>query len=800
MVRNIFKNAFRRLLRNGYFTTINVTGLVIALTASLLVIFYVVDEISYDRYNLKADRIFRVNTDLKFNSTITSRAIAPPVAASLLTNNFPEIEKAVRFLRERIRFKKDGRPIMENKGAYTDPAVFDIFTLPVIDGNSKTALQQPNAIVITESFARKYFDQVHVAGKTLSSLTDDNNERVYTITAVIKDIPPQSHFNFDYLLSMRSFPLSNNTNFAALYPFSTYVLLKEGSDYKKLQAKFPTLIRQQLDFIDDLEKNGDFIRMNLTPLTDIHLTSDRTDELGINGNTEYVRIFIVVAVFILLIACINFITLSTARYSDRAREVALRKVLGSGRMELIMQLLCESVLITLVATLLAAICAWALLPVFNDLAGKEMVVSWQTARWSLPLLLIIIIVTGIISGSYPAFFLSAFRPIHVLKGKLSTGFKRQSIRNILVVVQFAVSVFLIIATLVIYSQLNYVKSKDIGFNRDQVLMVKNVSVLEEQGKLLKQQIKQLPGVVNATLGSFVPSGTRRWRNFISTNDGVFQTEFWPVDADYIPTMGMHLSKGRNFSNVLATDSSAMIINEAAAKAFSYADNEPLNKKIFFGNHEFTIIGVVKDFNFNSFKENIDPLVMLMPADVKKMQGDNSDALCVRFKAGNVLPALRQIEHTWKNISPLRSFDYSFLDEEFDALYRSEQRMSRLFIVFTGFSLFVACLGLFGLSAFAAEQRTKEIGIRRVLGASVMTIVVMLFKQFIRLIGIAILISSPVAWIIMHRWLQNYAYRVSIQGWVFAVAALAAVLIAVITISYQSLKAATSNPVKSLRAE
>jgi putative ABC transport system permease protein len=800
MLKNIFKTAIRSLARNVHFTIINITGLTIGLAACLLITFYVFDELSYDRHHVKADRIFRVNTDLKFSTTITSRAIAAPVTAALLKTNFPEVENAVRFLRESLRFKKDGRLTTEDKGAYSDPSVFDVFTLPVIGGDPKTALQQPNSIVITESFAKKYFNQVHVTGKTLTGLTDDNTDQPYTITAVIKDMPAQSHFNFDYLLPMNAFPLSNNTNFAALYPFSTYVLLKEGSDYKKLEAKFPALIKQHLDFIAELEKNGDYIKMNLTPLKDIHLTSNRTDELGINGSKQYVRIFIVTAVFMLLIACINFITLSTARYADRAKEVGLRKVLGSGRRELILQFLSESVLITLFASLLAMVVAWALLPLFNTISGKHLVVSRQIVQWLLPSLLAIVVMAGIVSGSYPAFFLSSFQPINVLKGKLSKGFKSNGIRNALVVFQFAVAVFLIIGTLVIYNQLRYIQSKDIGFNREQVLMIKDMNALKKNGPLLKQQVKQLPGVVNATLSSFVPSGERRWRNFIATNNNSFQTEFWPVDADYIPTMGMQLVKGRNFSAQLATDSSSMVINEAAAKAFAYADKNPLNKQVVCGKNVFTIIGVVKDFNFNSFKESIAPVVMLMPADVKKMEGDRADALCVRFKTSNVAGLVQQVEHAWKTISPDKPFNYSFMDEDFDALYRAEQRMGQLFMVFTGFIIFIACLGLFALAAYAAEQRTKEIGIRKVLGAAVTTIVAMLLKQFVKLIGIAVVVASPIAWWLMHQWLQNYAYRVTIQWWVFVVAGVAAVVIALITISFQSVKAATANPIKSLRTE
>ncbi|GAA4332214.1 ABC transporter permease [Mucilaginibacter gynuensis] len=802
MFRNYIKTAFRSLRKNKGFTFINIMGLTLGIASCLLIIFYVVDELSYDKYNTHADRIYRVNADIKFGGSASSNAITPPPLSAALMSNFPEVEKAVRMYHDvGVRVKKSGESIQEDKVVYGDAGLFDVFTLPFVEGNPNTALAEPHTVVITEAMAKKYFNDTHVIGQTLTV----NDTAVYKITGVMQDIPAQSHFNFDFFFSMASRPEYRSTDWFT-YSCGTYILLKNGADAAKLQAKFPALIRKatenqsaEMDMAA-FEKMGNYFRLNLTPLTEIHLQSNRMYELGVNGNMQYIYIFSAIALFILLIACVNFMNLSTARSANRAREVGVRKVLGSPRKYLVAQFLSESLIVTLFATLIAILAAWILLPYFNDISGKTLSINARTLAWLIPSAFVGVLVIGVLAGAYPAFFLSGFQPINVLKGKLSTGFKGGGLRSFLVVFQFSISIFLIIGTLIIYNQLQYIQNKNLGFNRNQVLTIKNTHVLGSQAKILKQEIKQLPGILNATLSGYSPT------NGVRNPDGVFSqpdpapknalfTEIWPVDEDYLPTMGMSMASGRNFSKDLASDSAGIIINEAAAKMLSYL-NDPLNKKLYrpINEHikEYHVIGVVKDFNFASLRNNVSPVVMVFTED--------NGALSIRANAANITGLLSTLRAKWKTLSPDQHFDYSFMDEDFDALYRSEQRMGKLFIVFTSLAIIIACLGLFGLAAYAAEQRNKEISIRKVLGASMGGIVAMLSKDFIKLVLIALVIAAPLAWLCMQQWLQGFAYRTNIQWWVFALSGAGAIAIAFVTISSQSLKAALVNPIKGLRSE
>ncbi len=801
MIKNYIKTAFRSLLKNKGFTAINVLGLALGLATCLLIVFYVVDELSYDRFNIKADRIYRVNTDIKFGGNSSSYAISPPPLAASLSN-FPEVEKAVRLVASGgTRFKKGNENIIETQVVYADPSVFDVFTLPMINGNPKKALTDPNTIVISERAAQKYFNRINVVGDYLFLVSENKN---FKITGVIRNVPRQSHFNFDYFLSMPSLATSRDNNWND-FSFSTYILFKEGTDHKKFESKLNALTRQHFgrDNYARMEKSGNYIKVNLTPIKDIHLQSNRRYELGSNGSKTYVYIFSAIALFILLIACINFMNLSTARSANRAREVGVRKVLGSSRKSLMAQFISESLLVTLAAAIIGAFSAWALLPLFNQISGKELSVTRQTIEWLLPSLIIIIIVIGILAGSYPAFYLSAFKPIDVLKGKLSAGFKGSNFRNFLVVLQFSISIFLITGTLVIYNQLNYIQLKNLGFNRKQVLVIKNVSTLDD-AKILKQEIKKIPGVENASLSGFLPTGSLRAPDAVFTDKipdpkNALFTEIWPVDEDYLNTMGMSIAKGRNFSAQLKTDSSGIVINETAARMLGYY-NDPLNRKLYSPQNrggktivkEYNIIGVLKDFNFSPLRDNITPLVMILAED--------KGALSVRTNAKNLAPFVSKIDNTWTRLSPNQRLEYSFMDEDFDAAYKFEQRTGKIFLSFTVFALIIACLGLFGLAAYAAEQRNREIGIRKILGANVSALVAMLCKDFIKLVLIAIFIATPFAWWTMHQWLQGFAYRQNIQWWVIVSAASGAVIIALVTISFQSIKAAMANPVESLRSE
>ena len=807
MFKNYIKTAFRSLKKNKGFTIINVLGLALGLCVCMLIIFYVIDELGYDAYNKKADRVYRLNNEIKFGGNTNSYAVSPAPLAQTMLNDFPEVEKAVRF-RERGNFKvrKGDQNVQEHNFLYADPQVFDVFTFPMLHGDPKTALNDEKSVVINETTAKKYFNTDDAVGKTLTF----NDTLFYKVTGVIKDIPKQSHINFDFLLSMKGLDeskedawLSNN--------FNTYILLKQGADIEKLKAKLPVLVSKYVGgqiqaaihmSYEQLEKGGNYFRLSIIPLRDIHLKSNRVAELRGNGNIQYVYIFSAIAIFILLIACVNFMNLSTARSSNRAREVGVRKVLGSPRKYLIIQFLSESVMVTFIATVISVIGAWLLLPVFNQMADKELAFTAATFVWLLPALLITVVVIGCLAGSYPAFFLSAFQPIDVLKGKLSSGFKGGFLRSFLVVFQFSISIFLIIGTLVIYHQLKFIQSKDLGYNREQVMLINDIETLGNQSKVFKEELKRLPGVVNTTMTGFVP--TSNWRNSTTffqdaTLDikKALSSQIWDVDEDYVSTMGMKIIAGRAFSKAMKSDSSALIINEAAAKILGF--KEPLNKDLYQSidnsGKKFKvlhIIGVVKDFNFNTLRENITPVLFSL--------NESRGSIAVRINTAKTTALLAQVKEKWHTLSPNQQMDYSFMDEDFENTYRTEQRMGNIFIAFTTMAIVIACLGLFGLAAYAAEQRTKEISIRKVLGASVSIIVGMLSKDFIKLVIIAILIASPIAWLVMQQWLQGFAYRDGIKWWIIAVAGGGAMAIAFITISFQSVKAALVNPVKSLKSE
>jgi len=807
MIKNYIKTAIRSLSKNKGFTAINVLGLALGLASCLLIIFYVFDELNYDRYNTKADRVYRVNEDIRFGGNTNSYAVAPAPLASALKNDFPEVEQVVRFRsRGELQVKKGNQDIQENMVVYADPSIFKVFTLPMIDGDPATALNDTHSIVITEKTAQKYFNRTDVVGQVLTI----NDTALYKITGVIKNIPKQSHFNFDFFISMASTPEGKDDAWFSSN-FNTYVLLRQGTDFNKFQAKIPAFFKQQagpqmqsvlhLTF-DKFEQGGNYFRINFTPLKKIHLYSRREAELGMNGNIEFIYMFSAIALFILLIACVNFMNLSTARSANRAREVGVRKVLGSPRKYLIAQFLTESIIVTLIGAIIAFFAAWALLPLFNQMSGKDLTITAQTMVWIVPLMIGLVLIIGALAGSYPALFLSGFQPIEVLKGKLASGFKGGMLRNFLVVFQFSISIFLIIGTLVIYNQLKYIQSKDLGYNRNQVFTVWNVNVLGNNAKAFKQEVKQLTGVQNVTMTGALPT-SGYWNSSVIFKGPVADqknsvtSETWVVDEDYIATLGMKMQSGRNFSKEMLTDSTAILINETAEKMLGFKN--PINQLVYYPQDNkalvlkpYHIIGVVKDFNFQSLRSNVTPLILFM--------GNDEGGISIRANAANIPTLLNQIKSKWSGFSPNQQFMYTFMDQDFDAIYRTEQRTGIIFVSFSSLAIIIACLGLFGLAAYAAEQRTKEIGIRKVLGASMSTIVQMLSKDFIKLVVIAIIIASPLAWWAMNKWLQDFAYRIHIQWWVVAIAGSGAILIAFVTISFQSIKAALTNPVKSLRSE
>ncbi len=807
MIKNYIKTAFRNLMKNKGFTFINVFGLTLGLATCLLIVFYVFDELSYDRYNSKADRIFRVNNEIKFGGMENSYAVTGAPAAAALKADFPEIEQVAR-LRNRggNQVRKGNQNIQEDMMVYADNSIFDVFTLPMLQGDPTKALAAPHAMVITENMAKKYFGRVNAVGETLTI----NDSIRYKITGIIKNIPAQSHFHFDFFMSMPTLAESRETTWFN-NNFSTYVLLRPGTDPETFRAKLPAFIVRHAgaelqallhkDF-KTFEKDGGYFRYNIIPLTDLHLRSASIDEIEPNGNISYVYIFSATAIFILLIACVNFMNLSTARSANRAKEVGVRKVLGSPRKALIAQFLTESILVTLAGAILAVLAAWGFLGLFNQISGKQLVVTGQILGWLLPAMLIIIVVVGCLAGSYPALFLSGFQPIQVLKGKLAGGFKGSGLRSILVVVQFAISIFLIVGTLVISNQLRYIQNKDLGYKRDHILVVQNTWALGNAAKAFKDEVKQLSDVQGASFSNALPTdpntnSTTYFKDPVIDQKRSILTYDWSVDEDFVPTLGIKMIAGRNFQKDMKTDTAAVVINESFAKMLGYAN--PIDQPIYApGDANFSktvklrIIGVVKDFNFKSLRDNVSPMLFNL--------NQGSSQLSVRINSANIPALLDKIKTKWKDLSPNRQFSYSFLDDNFDALYRAEQRTGAISIAFTTLAIIIACLGLFGLAAYAAEQRTKEIGIRKVLGANMSIIVGMLSKDFIKLVLIAIVIAVPAGWWAMHSWLQSFAYRQEIQWWVPVVAGTAAIAIAFITISFQSIKAALTNPVKSLRSE
>ena len=813
MFKNYFKIAWRNLVKNKTFSFINIIGLASGLACFILIALYVTDELSYDRFNEKADRIYRINSDIVFGGNKLHLAVASDPMGAALKKDYPQVEEFVRFFNSSGSklIKKGNEFIRENNISHADSTLFDVFTLPIIAGDPKTALNDPNTVVISESAAKKYFATTDVVGKSIE--TNDNNSTLYKITAVMKDIPHNSHFNFDMIFSMDNVRYQWG-NFLS-HNHQTYLLLSPGTDHKEFEKNFKQFINKyvipqaaqfmEVKSMDEFEKAGNKLEYTLMPLTDIHLRSDRVPEMNVNGNIQYVYIFSAVALFVLLLACINFMNLSTARSASRAKEVGIRKVVGSEKGSLIKQFLIESILTTVISTLLAIAIAWLCLPWFNNLSAKQLLISDLLQTRYLAFLIALPLIVGLLSGLYPAFVLSSFNPIVVLKGKLSAGLKRSTLRNALVVGQFTTSIFLIAATIIVFRQLNFIQTKKLGFSKDQMLIVNGTGALGNNRDAFKNEVSKFAGVKGTTYAGYIPvAGSSRNDVSFSTEATMTSTnsvnmQVWNIDHTYIPLMEMEIVKGRNFSKDFGTDSNATIINETAARLLGWND-DAVGKKLYTyfqdqGSNTLAsreVIGVVKNFHFESMKENIGPLCFRL--------ADNYWATAFKVNTTDIKELVSKIESKWKAMAPGMPFSYQFMDESFDNMYRVEQRTGKLGLTLAVIAILIACLGLFGLATYTAEQRIKEIGVRKVLGATISNIVSMLSKDFVVLVVIASVIAIPVAWWAMNKWLQDFAYRISIGWWVFAAAGIIALLIAVITVSSQAIKAALANPVKSLRTE
>ncbi|ASU33981.1 ABC transporter permease [Mucilaginibacter xinganensis] len=803
MFKNNFKIAFRNLWRNKSFSAINIFGLAIGLAVCLLITLFVVDELSYDKYNLNADRIYRVNADFKVNGSLFYDRTSPAPMAAIMVKEYPNIERAARIKDNgKTLVKKGEQTITEDNSFFADANLFKVFTLPMIAGDPGTALNEPHSLVISERIAKKYFNTTDVIGKTMRL----DNTTDYKITGVIKNTPAQSHIHFSFIKAMAERTDRNNTQWTS-ENYTTYLLARNGTTQNDLNNYLKEACKKYAEpelkqfihtSIADLDQKGDHFRFVTIPVTRIHLYSDVARELEPTGSIQYVYMSIVIAVLILLIACVNFMNLSTARSAGRSKEVGIRKVLGSNRGSLINQFLVESIITSFIALIIAWFIALLLLHYFNQLAAKQISLNLFAEPWILPALLFATLIIGLMAGAYPAFFMSAFQPVQVLKGKLASGFKNSFLRNGLVVFQFVTVIVLIVGTLVIYSQLNYIRNKKLGYNREQVFVLQNIYSLGTHSKSFKQDVLKLAGVKSVTMSGYLPTSinddTEVYGKDASMSPGqATALSTWDVDEDYIPTLGMQMAAGRNFSREMLTDSTAIIINETAVGMLGL--KSPLNKVLYQGGHRFNIVGVVKDFNAGSLRTKIAPLVMRL--------GEDKGAMAFRIETKNIPALIAQVEALYRGADAnmqTQPFTYSFMDDDFNHLYQSEQNTGKIFMSFAFFAILIACLGLFGLVTYAAEQRTKEIGIRKVLGASVVNIVSMLSNDFLKLVGISAIIAFPVAWWAMSRWLQDFAYRTSISWWVFAIAGLLAVVITITTVSFRAIKAALMNPVKSLKTE
>jgi putative ABC transport system permease protein len=806
MFENYFKIGWRNLIKQKMYSSIKIGGFAIGIAACLLIALFIRDELSYDLNYPDGDRLYRVLQGYKNSGDFRRWAWFQAPFASALRNDYPEIEKVGRYNASPLfgAGSKEIRPAdkientFEDGFAYFDQELLDIFQYPMIYGNRAHALDEPNTIVITKRKADKYFPNENPVGKAF--VLDNNVKTPYKIGGVIQDFPANAHLQFDFLMTMKGvefWPGEQNDWGATNY--MTYVVLKKGIDAAQFEKRLtpivgkyllPFWIKEEVPHAQDLAKNA---RFELQPVRDIHLRSAGINDHLTHGDIRFIWLFAAVAFFILLLAVINFVNLSTARSANRAKEVGLRKTVGSRRISIVSQFLTESLLYSVLSFALGLLGAWLLLPYFNHLASKSIMFPWK--EWQLfPALLGAAILVGLLAGLYPSFYLSSFKPASVLKGNVSRGSKSSTLRSTLVVFQFTTSIILVIATLIIYRQVEYMLTKKAGFDKDHVILIQGTGTVDNI-RTFKDELLRLANVKSATISDYLPiRGTKRngngfWIEGRETTDASVAGQFWIVDSDYIKTMGMKIVDGRDFSEKYATDSINVIINQAMAKQLGLKD--PVGKRIQ-NNKVWNVIGVVEDFHFETMREQIAPLVMRI--------GYSPGIVSVKVNSNNMSSMLSAIDGVWKKFSPNQAIRFAFLDESFARMYDDVQRMGRIFTSFAVLAIIVACLGLFALSAFMVEQRGKEISIRMVLGASLNSILRLLSENFVKLVLISIVIAVPVSWYFMNIWLQEFTYRTIITWDVFIASGSMAVIIAMLTVSFQLIRAGRSNPSANLRSE
>ncbi len=794
------------------YAAIKIGGFALSIAACLLIGLFIRNELSYDKSYPGGDQLYRCYGAFDYNDIHEKGTSMPPPTALVLKKDFPEVENSGRLMASslfegagsnQVSTEQRQESTFEEGFSYADPSILDMLQLPMVFGSRSTALSEPRSMVITRRKAEKYFPGENPVGKLMFLNNDKTNP--YKIGGVIENNPSNSHLQYDFYLTLTGKELWpgeqaswNSSN------YDVYLKVKAGTDPRVLEKKItagliktyilPTMLASGQA---DAEKLANAGRLILQPVSEIHLYSNGIQDGFSHGDIRFVWLFGGIACFILVLACINFINLSTAKSANRAREVGLRKVVGSQREALVLQFLTESVLYSLLSFVLAIVVALLLLPYFNQLAGKNLALPWNE-WWFAPLLLSGALLVGILAGLYPSFYLSSFKPVAVLKGEISRGVKSSLLRNTLVVFQFTTSIILIIGTIVIYRQMDHIMNAKLGFEKDQVLLLESTHTLGDQVKSFKNELKKITQVRNVSISDFLPvSGSKRNGNSMY-NEGKMKEEMgasaqvWTVDDEYVPTMGMQLVNGRNLSFDLASDSMGTVINQTMAAGLGI--KEAKDQRITNGWETFHVVGIVKDFSFESVKTKVAPLMFRL--------GNSTSVVSVKIKPDQVSTALAAINATWKKFAPNQAIRYTFLDEQFARMYEDVLRMQKIFTSFSVLAIFIACLGLFALSAFMAEQRKREIGIRKVLGASVGQVTTLLSTEFVKLVLIALLIASPVAWWAMNNWLEDFssAYRINITWWMFGFAGLLVISIAIITVSFQAIQAALKNPVNTLRSQ
>ena len=804
MLRNYFKVAVRNILKYKFYSAINILGMTIGIAACLMIILYITDELSYDKFHTNADRIYQVGLHGKIGDQDLMFANTCPPMGPALPLEIPEVESSMRIAPYwgEPAIKYEEKVFGESKVFYVDSNFFQFFSYRLLEGDPQSVLKEPNTLVMTQSIAKKYFGNESAIGKLV---VVDNQNQTFKVTGVAEDPPTNSHFDFNVLVSAETGDRLKSTEWLNNNMY-TYFLLRKNSQLSAVHKKFEYLVEKNIGpelerlmgkTLKQMREQGGEYGYYSTKLTDIHLHSVSQGDLEPKGSMTYVYFFGGVGLFILVIACINFMNLSTARAAGRAKEVGLRKTLGSLREQMIGQFLAESMVYSLMAVAIALATCYFLLPSFNLLSGKELGMTIFLEPWFIAAIMGLIIFVGFVAGSYPAFYLTSFSVVDVLKGKVRSGLKSKGVRSFLVVLQFAISMFLIIFTVVVYQQIKFMQEKNLGIDKNNILILKNTYRLDKNKEAFRNALSQQPGIVKLsyTNNNFPGvNNTTVFKEAGSEQDHIMGVYY--ADHDHQNVMRFELKEGRYFSKEYPSDSLAILLNEAAAKEFNFTD--PLGQEILYKDGDvdaeakrLKIIGIIKNFNFESFKDKVRPLAIMLT--------DNSNSLLIRYE-GNVNTVMATVEKLWKEHAPNEPFEYAFLDESFDELFRSEQRMGKIFSIFAGLAIFVACLGLFALAAFTSEQRTKEIGIRKVMGASVSSLTVLLSQEFTKLVLMAFVPAAAAGWFISDHWLQGFAYRIHVDPLVIILSGIVAIIVAWLTVSFQSIKAATSNPVESLRYE